>query len=137
MRERRRAARQPRATSHFFYPFFVPSVATLSQQIRRHSANRAERSGIITRWSTNTKCTPADDCELSRTLIQGLDTDPDRSFEAAHLFLARPWTATGGGRDDINCWRHFWLFVLAGFRDRNHLARADSAGRSFAVAGAK
>src|SRR3984957_16286054 len=86
MRERRRAARQPRATSHFFYPFFVPSVATLSQQIRRHSANRPERSGIITRCSTNTKCTPADDYELSRTLIQGLDADVDCTREATDFF---------------------------------------------------
>ena len=71
-------------------------------------------------------------------MAKRLDTDLDRSFEAADLFLARPWTPTGGGRDDINCWRHFWVFVLAGFRDRNDLACTDSrAGRAFAVAGAE
>ena len=46
-------------------------------------------------------------------MAKRLDADFDRSFEAADLFLARPWTPTSGRRDDIDCWRHFWVSVLA------------------------
>ena len=63
MRERHRAARQSRTTSHF-PPSNVLSVATLSQQNRRHPANRPERCGIVSLCSVNTKQTPTDDSEL-------------------------------------------------------------------------
>ena len=79
------------------------------------------------------------DCKLvsaTRAMAKGLDADVDRSFEAADLFLARPWTSTSGCGDDLNCRGHIRMHVLASFRGRNNLACVDRrTGCADAMAG--
>ena len=69
-------------------------------------------------------------------MAKRLDADVNRSFEAADLFLARPWTSTSSGSDDINRGGHIRMSALASFRGRNDLARVDCrTGPADAMAG--
>jgi hypothetical protein len=119
----------------FTYPYFVPSVATLSQQIWRHSANRPERVRILSHCSTNTKSTSADDCELPRTQVKRLAADADRPLPPARPLSPRPRAEPGARRDDADWRRDRRLPVLAGLRISDALARAHRWRRRRARAG--